>query len=93
MGKYCYIFRVGVTEKGTLTLELSVVGNPGHASLPPAASPIGILAAAVAKLEEYQQPIMFGKGPESATFEYLAPYVSIYVYLVFSYSHNLYNIY
>uniref|UniRef100_A0A1B6DL87 Uncharacterized protein n=1 Tax=Clastoptera arizonana TaxID=38151 RepID=A0A1B6DL87_9HEMI len=75
---------VGVTEKGTLTLELSVIGNPGHASLPPTASPIGILASAVAKLEEYQQPIMFGKGPESATFEYLAPYASFGYRLIYS---------
>lgn len=68
--------RIGVTEKGSLTLELSVVGSPGHSSLPPSESPIGILASAVAKLEDHQQPIMFGQGPEYATFQYLAPFVS-----------------
>lgn len=69
--------RVGVTEKGSLTLELSVAGSPGHSSVPPASTAIGILATAVSKLEDHQQPIMFGEGPEAATLQYIAPYVSI----------------
>lgn len=71
----CLLDRVGISEKGTVTLELSVTGNPGHSSFPPAESAIGILAAAVARLEENPQPSLLGKGPESATFKYLAPHV------------------
>ncbi|XP_054280821.1 N-fatty-acyl-amino acid synthase/hydrolase PM20D1-like [Macrosteles quadrilineatus] len=78
------IAMIGVTEKGSLTLELSVTGSPGHSSLPPSESPIGILASAVAKLEDHQQPIMFGKGPEYATFQYLAPYVPFWYRLLYS---------
>lgn len=69
--------RIGITEKGSLTLELSVSGTPGHSSIPPSESPIGILASAVAKLEERQQPVMFGQGPEYHTLQYLAPFVSL----------------
>ena len=50
-------------------------GTPGHSSFPPPESAIGILAAAVAKLEENPQPSHLGKGPESATFKHLAPHV------------------
>nr|CAD7198242.1 unnamed protein product [Timema douglasi] len=71
-----HVAMVGISEKGTATLELSVIGTPGHSSFPPAESAIGILAAAVAKLEENQQPSLLGKGPESAMFRYLAPHVS-----------------
>jgi len=78
------IAMIGVTEKGSLTLELSVAGSPGHSSLPPSESPIGILASAVAKLEDQQQPLMFGQGPEYATFQYLAPFVSFWYRLMYS---------
>ena len=39
---------IGVAEKGYLTVELSVAAAGGHSSTPPAATAIGILAAAVA---------------------------------------------
>lgn len=67
---------VGVSEKGTTNLELSVSGNPGHASFPPSESAIGILASAVARLEANPHPSLLGEGPEAATFKYLAPHVS-----------------
>lgn len=70
-----FAFRVGVSEKGSATIELSVTGTPGHSSFPPVESVIGILAAAVARLEESPQPALLGNGPESATFQYLAPHV------------------
>jgi acetylornithine deacetylase/succinyl-diaminopimelate desuccinylase-like protein len=72
----CLFVRVGISEKGTATLELSVSGKPGHSSFPPAESAIGILAAAVARLEENPQPSLLAQGPEAATFKYLAPHVS-----------------
>lgn len=72
----CLFLRVGISEKGTATLELSVSGTPGHSSFPPPESAIGILAAAIARLEENPPPSLLGQGPESATFKYLAPHVS-----------------
>uniref|UniRef100_A0A1V1G1G3 Putative carboxypeptidase 7 n=1 Tax=Reticulitermes speratus TaxID=60591 RepID=A0A1V1G1G3_9NEOP len=79
-----HIAMVGISEKGTATLELSVSGNPGHSSFPPPESAIGILAAAVARLEENPQPSLLGKGPESATFKYLAPHVSFFYRLLYN---------
>ncbi|KAF4517314.1 hypothetical protein B566_EDAN007266, partial [Ephemera danica] len=55
---------IGVTEKGLLTLELTVKATPGHSSFPPWESAIVILADAVSRLEKNKLPIAFGKGPE-----------------------------
>lgn len=42
---------VGVAEKGYLSLELLVEGPGGHSSMPPSETNIGILAAAIARLQ------------------------------------------
>nr|XP_033774719.1 N-fatty-acyl-amino acid synthase/hydrolase PM20D1 isoform X2 [Geotrypetes seraphini] len=63
---------VGTTEKGSITLTLTVQSVPGHSSFPPKETSIGILAAAVSRLEQNPLPSLFGKGPELATFEQLA---------------------
>ncbi|CAL8319261.1 unnamed protein product [Merluccius merluccius] len=63
---------LGVSEKGSATVKLSVTTAPGHSSMPPRESSIGILAAAVKRLEDNPMPIMFGQGPERGTFEHLA---------------------
>lgn len=68
--------RIGVTEKGYATLELSVEMNPGHSSIPPKETSIGVLAKAVAALEANPHPSVFGKGPEMDFFSYMAPFVS-----------------
>lgn len=47
---------IGTSEKGILTLALSVEGTPGHSSTPPKQTAIGILAAALAKLEAHPMP-------------------------------------
>ncbi len=53
---------IGVAEKGYLSLELEVkFGEQGHSSRPPKETAIGILAAAVAKLEQSPHPSRFGK--------------------------------
>lgn len=45
---------VGIAEKGFVTIELSASGPGGHASLPPRQTAVGILNAAVARLETNQ---------------------------------------
>lgn len=70
------IAMIGVTEKGYLTLNMEVEGEGGHSSIPPRNSVIARLAAAVSKLETYQQPAMFGQGPEADFFAYIAPKAS-----------------
>jgi carboxypeptidase PM20D1 len=47
---------VGNAEKGYLTLELSVACEPGHASMPPRQTAIGILCRAIARLEAHPMP-------------------------------------
>jgi carboxypeptidase PM20D1 len=47
---------VGVSEKGYLTVEISVKSQPGHSSTPPKQTAIGILARALARLESHPMP-------------------------------------
>lgn len=47
---------IGVSEKGYLTVEFTVQGQPGHSSTPPPQTAIGILARAVARLESHPMP-------------------------------------
>ena len=47
---------IGVSEKGYLTTEFSVTGQPGHSSTPPPQTAIGILARALARLEAHPMP-------------------------------------
>lgn len=47
---------VGVSEKGYLTVEITVHSQPGHSSTPPPQTAIGILAKALARLEARPMP-------------------------------------
>lgn len=47
---------VGVSEKGYLTVEFTVQGQPGHSSTPPPQTAIGVLARALARLEAHPMP-------------------------------------
>ncbi len=47
---------IAPAEKGIVTLQLKVVGEGGHSSMPPEQTSIGILAAAIAALEANQFP-------------------------------------
>ncbi|XP_045697411.1 N-fatty-acyl-amino acid synthase/hydrolase PM20D1 isoform X1 [Phyllostomus hastatus] len=63
---------VSVSEKGALTLMLQVNMTPGHSAAPPKETSIGILAAAVSRLEQTPMPNMFGSGPLAMTLQQLA---------------------
>jgi carboxypeptidase PM20D1 len=65
---------VGVAEKGSLSLQLTVQAAPGHSSLPPGPgqSAIGVLSAALARLDA--QPLPGGiTGVARQMFASLAP--------------------
>lgn len=47
---------VGASEKGYLTVEIAVQGQPGHSSTPPPQTAIGVLARALARLEAHPFP-------------------------------------
>ncbi|MCD6577519.1 MAG: M20 family peptidase [Anaerolineaceae bacterium] len=47
---------VGITEKGYLTLDLSVRGKPGHSSTPPRQTAVGVIARALALMDDNPMP-------------------------------------
>ena len=66
---------VGVAEKGYLSLQLTATATPGHSSMPPpqaGQSAIGMLSAALARLEDQQMPLSV-RGLSKEMFETLAP--------------------
>ncbi|HEX5759463.1 MAG TPA: M20/M25/M40 family metallo-hydrolase, partial [Thermoanaerobaculia bacterium] len=58
---------VGIAEKGFVSVELSARTAGGHSSLPPRQSAIGILSAAIARLEENPMPARL-EGPTRRLF-------------------------
>jgi len=63
---------IGVAEKGYATVDLSVTSEGGHSSAPPSQTAVGILAAAVARLEQHPMPGGLA-GVSRELFTYLAP--------------------
>jgi carboxypeptidase PM20D1 len=63
---------IGTAEKGFLSLELIADSTGGHSSMPPKQTAVGVLAAAVDKLEMNPFPIRM-TGPAAGLFEYLGP--------------------
>ncbi|MCP5065045.1 MAG: M20/M25/M40 family metallo-hydrolase [bacterium] len=72
---------VGVAEKGSVSVELIVESEGGHSSMPTGDSTIGILAAAIGRLEQNPMPAHF-EGHLSATFDAVTPHVSFPARLV-----------
>jgi carboxypeptidase PM20D1 len=64
---------VGIAEKGYASVELSTRTAGGHSSLPPDQSAIGILAAAIARLEKNPMPARL-EEPTRQLFERLGPH-------------------
>ncbi|WP_375739039.1 M20 family peptidase [Pseudomonas boanensis] len=63
---------IGVAEKGIMTLSLSTHDDPGHASMPPRETAIGMLSTALARLEQVPMPAAIG-GVAAEMFDTLAP--------------------
>lgn len=69
---------IGVAEKGYMSLQLSASATPGHSSMPPpqaGTSAIGMMSAALAKLDDKQMPAAV-KGLSREMFETIAPEMS-----------------
>src|SRR2546422_4318675 len=47
---------VGIAEKGYISVELTVHAPGGHSSMPPAETAVGILSAAIQRLERHPMP-------------------------------------
>lgn len=63
---------IGIAEKGYLTLALAAKARPGHSSMPPPETAIGMLSAALARLEDRQMPAAI-RGVAAEMFDTLAP--------------------
>ena len=66
---------IGVAEKGYLSVDLALATAPGHSSMPPRASAIGMLSTALARLERNQLPASM-RGMAQEMFATLAPEMS-----------------
>jgi len=74
---------IGVAEKAYLTLVLTARGPGGHSSMPPPRTPIGRLAAAVARVEDNPLPAKL-VPPVDTMLERSAPYVDFPNNFIFS---------
>jgi carboxypeptidase PM20D1 len=63
---------IGVAEKGYATLVLTAHATPGHSSMPPHDTAIGMMSAALARLEDHRLPMQI-RGSVSEMFDTLAP--------------------
>ena len=63
---------IGVAEKGSVAIDLSIEIAGGHSSTPPRHTAIGILAAALTRLEEHPMPGRIS-GPSLRMADHLAP--------------------
>ena len=66
---------VGIAEKGYATLVLTAHATPGHSSMPPRQTAIGMMSAALARLEDHRLPMQI-RGTISEMFDTLAPEMS-----------------
>ena len=66
---------IGVAEKGYATLVLNAQATPGHSSMPPRDTAIGMMSAALARLEDRRLP-MHVRGTVAEMFDTLAPEMS-----------------
>jgi carboxypeptidase PM20D1 len=66
---------IGISEKGYLSVELVVDGVGGHSSMPPMETATGIVAAAVAKLEQNQMPARLSTTRQ--TMDAIAPEIGL----------------
>jgi carboxypeptidase PM20D1 len=63
---------IGVAEKGYATLVLTAHATPGHSSMPPRNTAIGMMSAALTRLEDHRLPMQVD-GAVAEMFDALAP--------------------
>jgi carboxypeptidase PM20D1 len=63
---------IGTAEKGYATLVLNAQAVPGHSSMPPRDTAIGMMSAALARLEDHRLPMQI-RSTVAEMFDTLAP--------------------
>ena len=74
---------IGIAEKGMMNLSFSVESSGGHASAPAPHTPIGVLSAACAKVEDNPFPMHLTK-PAAEMFDTLGRHSSFVYRVIFS---------
>lgn len=74
---------IGISEKGYLSVELSVETEGGHSSMPAKETPIGILSQAVSKLEKNPMPAKVSE-PVQHFLDYVGPEMPFFSKLAFA---------
>jgi carboxypeptidase PM20D1 len=74
---------IGIAEKGSLSIELSVDSEGGHSMMPPQQTAIGILSSAISRLEQNPFPARM-EAPVRKMFESLAPEMPFGMRVVFA---------
>ena len=72
---------IGITEKGYVCIELSVEKVGGHLAMPPQQTAIGILSAAVSRLEDHPVPAR-RDSPIFQTLDALSPEMPLWIRLI-----------
>ena len=78
-----WVALVGIAEKGYVSLELTTEAAGGHAAQPPRQTTVGILAAAIARLQARPFPARL-TGPAMALFDYLGPEMPFPAKMIFA---------
>ena len=73
---------VGVAEKGSVSIELAARVAGGHSSMPPARTAIGVLSAAITRLEQNQFPASLRAS--QGVFEAVGPQMALPYRLLFA---------
>lgn len=63
---------IGVAEKGYATVVLNARATPGHSSMPPRDTAIGMMSAALVRLEDHRLPMQI-RGTVAEMFDTMAP--------------------
>ncbi|MEO8604630.1 MAG: M20/M25/M40 family metallo-hydrolase, partial [bacterium] len=74
---------IGMAEKGYVSVELTARAAGGHSSIPPARTAIGVLSAAVQRLQDHQVPANIGAAM-GESFDYLGPEMPLPMRVVFA---------
>ena len=78
-----WVALIGIAEKGFVSLELTTESAGGHAAQPPRQTTVGILAAAIARLQAKPFPARL-TGPATVLFDYLGPEMPFPAKTIFS---------
>jgi carboxypeptidase PM20D1 len=65
---------IGIAEKGSVSVELRVNGQGGHSSMPPARTPVGVVAEAVDRVQSHPMPSHI-TGATKEMLRWLAPHL------------------